>query len=173
MRPKILTALAFVAAIACLCIAPVLASPPAEAELPTLQTLTIVSGPAVLTGATDVLPPDAAFVAEEFPGATAKSDRIGLVIGVKSEEPAGTVLATAILKSDCPNNSQFEANLPDAVAEADREQFRAALVAWTRFRHDAPKAPVLTVNDRGSDPTRRYGLPRFDVQLNLRQLSSR
>lgn len=105
MKARITFPLIALAAIA-FCALPALADEPAAAELPTLQNLTIVSGAAVLPGAERTLPADAAFVAREFPGATFAATRTQLVVGVKSDAPAGTILGRLEFKSDCPNNSR-------------------------------------------------------------------
>lgn len=134
----------------CFCLAPMLAiagppDPPAEAELPSLSRLVIVSGPAELTGALPSLTPDARLIAANFENATALTDRSTLVVGVKSDQPKGTVLARIEHRGDCPINATFMAD-PQLTA-IPPETIRKALTTWTRIRRDAIDAPVLRIVD--------------------------
>ncbi|MCC7419820.1 MAG: hypothetical protein IT428_06050 [Planctomycetaceae bacterium] len=159
-------------ALACVLMLPLLshAGPPdpAEAELPTLSNLVIVSGEPTLTGALPALTPEAKLIADNFEGATAATDRSTLVIGIKSDHAAGTVLLRANYLSDCPDNTRFQA--VDQVVEAvSNDQLRSALLTWTRIRHDALKAPQRQIV---TSPHYSGGTV-FDVRLDLKQLSSR
>lgn len=156
-------------ALACLLMVPLIAhAEPAEAELPVLSKLVIVSGEPTLTGALPVLTPDAKLIAANFEGATATTDRTTLVIGIKSDHAAGTVLLRANYLSDCPDNTRFQT--VDQVVEAvPNDQLRSALLTWTRIRHDAMKAPQRQIV---TSPHYSGGTV-FDVRLDLKQLSSR
>lgn len=157
-------------ALACALMLPLLshAAEPVEAELPTLSKLVVVSGDAELTGALTALTPDARLIAANFEGATAKTDRSTLVIGIKSDHAAGTVLLRANYLSDCPNNTRFQT--VDQVTEAvPADQLKAALITWTQHRHDAMKAPLQQI----VTSPHYAGGTIFDVRLNLKQLSSR
>lgn len=154
-------------AIACLLMLPLIAhAEPAEAELPTLSKLVIVSGPAELTGALPSLTPDARLIAANFEGATAKTDRSTLVVGVKSDQPRGKVLSLIEFRSDCPNNSCYHS--PDQVVGIPNETIKRALTAWTRIRHKAERAPLQEIVDFAV-----YDGYRWDVRLDLRAVSSR
>lgn len=138
---------AFLAAAVCLALVPLLASAaePAEAELPSLSKLVIVSGEPTLTGALPSLTADARLIAANFEGAKALTDRSTLVIGVKSDQSAGTVLARVEHRGDCPINATFLED-PKLTGIAP-ETIRKALTTWTRIRSDAIDAPVLRIVD--------------------------
>lgn len=144
----------------------------APAEQVELKTLRIIAGRASLCDETrcfaavtvDRLPQEVAFVATEFEDATFASDGNTLVVGIAVEgKKPGDVLAEIKWRSDCPNNSVFGTS-PPALAENRQTELREALVAWTRWRHDAKEAPLLRiVTSRTS----------FDVRLNLKLVSLR
>jgi hypothetical protein len=156
-----LTALAL-----CLLLPSLALAEPAEAELPTLSKLVIVSGEATLTGALPSLTPEAKLIAANFEGSSAATDRSTLVVGVKSSEPVGTVLSRIEFRSDCPNNSVFYSQ--DQVTGISPETIKRALATWTRIRHKAERAPVQEIVDFAV-----YDGYRWDVRLDLRSVSSR
>lgn len=88
--------------------------------------------------------------------------KIGIVLpGIKD----GVTLEKIVFHSDCVDNSQYRVN---SLLVKREPILKRTIVAWTRHRHRAPKAPLRVVNIRQVAGLIKH----YDVQLELRQLSS-
>lgn len=147
-------------------------SPPAAAEAEktdvqaqeALQHLKIVNRE--IKDPTKNLPKEFAFVAKAFPSGTTFSfqgDTLTVGVKVKKAKPNAT-LATIDFSSDCPNNSQFGSEVAPSIAHWKKTTIPKALLAWTRWRHDALDAKLLIA---------KVSPKNYDIRLRLNSVSLR
>jgi len=110
------------------------------------------------------LTPEAKSVLEglQLPNATYELEDATLRVGVNLPNHLKGELLRIQVRSDCPNNSQFNVRSVPAVTRAWRERIQAATLVWTQHRHDDMLATLKVAN-----VTPRGKGQNYDIQLNL------
>ena len=162
------TCLAAMAAIMLAVATPLLAADgPVKAAKPELKTVKIIANAelkeSALPGTDFKIVARAA--AREFKHAKFGKDGPSLIVSIPiANVGKNKQIAVVRLRSDCPNNSQYEVT-PDPQIARLEGRLKTILLDWTRHRHNAMNARQLRINITALNRARK----NYDVQLEYRK----